>query len=1280
MNFKGLTYIVLLSFSINTVFSQNVASSAEKNILWVDNPNLDAFFAFNIPVSKSPFGSVVLPSITEMIMTKTRATVDVSDLVYESFSPGNDKLKSLLKNLKGEVQPIVYHTLEGSTIYTAVVICPFKEQNGQYYRLKSYKYQVNEGQAFAKAGASPGTSKRAAANSVLASGTWLKFSVSQDGLYKLTASDLQKSGVNLASIDPRRIKLYSHQGGMLPELNAIQPYEDIPEMAIQVVGENDGVFDAGDFVLFYAESPHKWKFSSAESRFIHETNIYSDKTYVFVTFEGALGKRMTTKSDGQNLSPDASFNWFDYHLYHEQELENLCNQGRIYLGEKFDSKLIYNFTHTLPNVTSNKNVKVYFEGASVSPVFSSINLRMNNVNAATLEMDAFSDPEACYSNGRAGITRVMGEIGSVETLNLSFLYNQPVSSSRAWLNYYEVHCTRALKLSESNMRFRNIQSAGFNTVEYRLSDLPASAVLLDVTDPILPIVQNTFDDNSEKVFRNSSGGLIRQYALCDGNFLSPAFEGTIANQNLHATGIVQFIIISHPDFLEAANKLADWHRTRDNMSVKVVTPQQIYNEFSCGSQDIVAIRDYLKHVYYSNTNPANQLKYAMLFGDASFDYKDRISNNTNFIPVYESEPYMNLPFAGAEYYCSDDFFGFLDSTDGRWRFEQKLEIAVSRLPVASADEAMKMVDKIINYKMPQSLGDWRSFVTFCSDDVDAYWETDFVRDFETMYEIIDTTFKNVNVRKVYLDAFKQLNLGGSQRYPEAQLAIKKEFEQGTLIFNYVGHGGEEYLASEKVIDIPLITGLNNLNSLPAFFTATCEFSRYDDAKHKSAGEHVIMHPNGGAVAMFTTTRVVGSFANYMLTREFWDNCVYTKVGNKWPTLGDVYKKLKNWNGQNFNDRKFTLFADPALVLNYPEFIVKVDSMNSSTISPGKDTIKALSRITYSGHLEDIFGNRLNTFNGTLFPIVYDKPSQFKTLNNDNVPGGELPFTLYSSILYKGQSSVTNGDWNFTFVVPKDINYTYGYGRLSLYAQNGQIDAWGNYREFYVGGASLNAATDVTGPEIELFVDDFNFVSGGLTDNTPLLLARVYDEHGINTSGIGIGRDIVAIIDKGTVNEKRFVLNAFYSAKLNSYTTGDIRYQLEGIADGVHTYTLKVWDVYNNSSEATIEFVVRNNEDLKLEHVLNYPNPFSTNTEFHFDHNQAGQNLKVIITIMTITGKVMKTIEEDIPNAPGHVSQIMWNGRDEYDDKPSKGVYIYKITVMTDDGKKAEIIEKLVILN
>lgn len=1281
MNIKGLSLISALSFLLNTVLSQNVASGVEKNIRWIESANSKTFAALNFGVSRFSFNQKVLPAISEVFETKTRAKIEFYDLVYENYTPANDKLKWQLKELTGQADPIIYHTLEGTKVFTGYYLCPFKESGGQYQRLTSYKIRVSEGEAFALPSAGAGQ-KRAAANSVLASGTWLKFSVTQDGLYKLSSADFQNAGVNIASIDPRKIKVYTHQGGMLPESNAAFRYDDLPELAIQVIGENDGVFNSSDYVLFYAESPTKWKYSATEQRYIHQNNIYSDKTFVFVTVDGNNGKRMSSLPDGQGIAPDASFNWFDYLEAHEEELENICNEGREFLGEKFDQKLIYNFTHSLANVTNNKTVKVYYEGAAVSPVNSTISLRMNNVNSASLVLGSLITDDECYMAGTGLNAAVaVGEIGSVSNLNLSFLYNQPVSTAKAWLNYYELHCSRALKMSESFMRFRNIQSAGFAQVEYRLSGLPNSYILLDVTDPVTPYLQNTFDDNSEKVFRNASGGKIRQFLLCDGNTMNPTFEGTVSNQNLHATGVVQFIIISHPDFLDASNKLADWHRTRDGMSVKVVTPQQIYNEFSSGSQDICAIRDYLKHVYYANTNPVNQLKYVLLMGDASFDYKDKMANNTNFVPVYESEPKDQIPFLGAEYYCSDDYFGFLDSTDGTWVNNEKMEIAVSRLPVASAEEAGRMVDKIIHYKAPESLGEWRSFISFCADDADTNWELTFVEDFENLYKEIDTTFKNVNVRKVYIDAFKQLNLGGSQRYPDAQLAIKKEFEQGTLIFNYVGHGGPEYLATEKVIDIPLINGLNNLNSLPAFFTATCEFSQYDNARHKSAGEYVITQPNGGAIAMFTTTRIVEVGANFALTEEFWTNCVYTKIGNKWPTLGDVYKRLKNWNGQNNNDRKFTLFADPALVLNYPEYVVKVDSMNSSNISPGKDTLKALSQITFNGHLEDIFGNRLNTFNGTLYPIVYDKPTEFRTLNNDNVQGGDLPFDLYSSILYKGKSSVSDGEWGFTFVVPKDINYTYGYGRLSLYADNGQkTDAWGNYREFYVGGASKNAVADVTGPDIELFVDDYNFISGGLTDNSPLLLARVYDEHGINTSGIGIGRDIVAIIDKGTPNEKRYVLNAFYTAKLNSFTTGDIRYQLDGISDGMHTYTLKVWDVYNNSSEATIEFLVKSSDEVKLEHVLNYPNPFSTNTVFHFDHNQSGQNLKVVISIMTITGKVIKTLEENVSNAPGHVSSLTWNGRDEYDDKLSKGVYIYRITVTTEDGRKAEIIEKLVILN
>ena len=1277
MTFKDIILFSAITFCINNAFSQNVAREMENSVNWLNTDITKDPISTSHSISRYDFKGNLLPAFSNNFETKDRAVLTFFDLVYEPLGNYRNYIDRNLRNLKGTVDPVTYYTLEGNKIFTGYYICPFKESGGSYFRLVSYKIRVEKGTDFAGPQSPTSSSKRAASTSVLATGTWLKFSVSKDGLYKIDASKFSSAGIDIGSIDPKTIKLYTHQGGMLSEINADFRYDDLPENAIQVVGENDGQFNTSDFILFYAESPHKWKFKPSSQRFVHETNIYSDKTYVFVTFGGSAGKRMTQNSDGNSLTADASYSWFDYYELHEQDLENVCNEGRVFLGEKFYQKLVYNFSHNLPNIQQNKTLRIYFEGASISPTSSSLLLKMNNVNAYQMNFVALPDADYCYMDAGIGT----GEITPTSSnLNLSFSYNQPVSSASAWLNYYELHCSRSITFSESFMGFRNIDSRLYNTVEYRLSSLPSSHMLFDVTDPINPKIQQTFTDNGQWIFRNQPIGIIRQFALSDGNIMNADFEGTVANQNLHATGIVQFIIVSHPDFVDAANKLAEWHRTRDNMDVKVVTPQQIYNEFSSGSQDISAIRDYLKHVYYSNTNPANQLKYAMIFGDASFDYKDKYANNTNFVPVFESEAKWNFPAIFTGYYCSDDFYGFLDSTDGAWKNEQKMEIAVSRLPVASSSEAMAMVDKIINYKAPASLGEWRNFISFCADDVDEGWETEFVRDFESIYRMIDTTYKNINVRKVYLDAFKQQNLGGSQRYPEAQQSIKKEFEQGTLIFNYIGHGGEEYLATEKVLDIPLITSMKNANSLPVFFTATCEFSRYDDLKHKSAGEYVITQEGGGAIAMFTTTRVVNSADNAALTSFFWNNCIFVKSSGKWPTVGDVYKKLKNWPGQNGNDRRFTLFADPAMVINYPEHIVKIDSINSAALNPSSDTMKALSKITFVGHVEDINGNKLNNFNGKVFPIVYDKPSNFKTLNNDNVDGAELPFELYSNILYKGQSSVVNGDYTFTFVVPKDINYTYGYGKISMYADNGSIDAGGNYRDIIIGGASSNASTDVTGPEIELFVDDYSFVSGGMTDNSPLLLARVFDENGINTSGIGIGRDIVAIIDKGTANEKRYVLNSFYTAKLNSFTSGDIKYQLEGLSEGTHTYTLKVWDVYNNSNEATIEFVIKNNDELRLDHVLNYPNPFSTNTTFHFDHNLAGENLSVVLTIMTISGKVMKTIQVDINNAPGHVAEITWNGRDDYDDKPSKGVYIYKITVSTEDGKKAEKFEKLVILN
>ena len=1271
LKIKFVLFSFLYLFGINNTFAQNVASLIEKKIIWTENKDSESPIIQNFTLY---FNRKKAPTISENFETKTKQKLIFTDFIYSAYT-GSEKYKNaIIVFLKNNIEPKVYHTMEGNVGFTGYIICPFKLENGLLYQLVNFKYTTLEGENFTDPKLN--SAKRAVSNSVLASGEWFKFSVTQDGMYKIDANLLQKAGININFINPKTLKLYSHQGGMLSEINSDFRYEDLPENAIQVIGENDNQFNGGDYIIFYAQSPHKWFFSTSKNRYVHVTNTYSDKTYLFLTFGGTNGKRMDTKADGNTLTANASYNTFDYFTYQEKESENFCKEGRKWFGQKFDNILNYAFTHSIDNIDLSKPLSVYYDAVTISPASSKINLKINNTIASSQNFSPFpiGDDYLCYINSD-NIGFASQNVSS-SNVQLNFEYQKITADSKAWLDYYELFATRQLKFSEGFMPFRNTKSFLNVVAEYRLSNLPSSFQIMDVSNPVDVKIQNTFNDNGEIVFRNITNNKTLEYALNDGNASFPFFEGKVVNQNLHATGNVQFIIVSHPDFLDAANKLADFHRTRDLMDVLVTTQQAIYNEFSSGSQDISAIRDFFKLIYYNNTNPQNNLKYAMFMGDGSFDYKDIIKNNTNFVPLYESS-------FDSDNYCSDDFFGFLDPLDGEWFNEQKLEIPVTRLPANSAAEAMGMVDKIINYKADVSLGDWRNAVTFCADDFDkpGFWEKIFVSDFEDIYNRLDANYKNLNVRKIYADAYKQDNLGGSQRYPDVQVAINKEFEKGTLIFNYIGHGGTNYLADEKIFDVSAINKLTNKNSLPVFFTATCEFSKYDDATYKSAGEYVMTNPNGGAVAMFTTVRVVGASDNAEITKYFWSDCAFVKIGGKWPTLGDIYKKLKNRPNQTANDRRFILFADPALIMNYPEHIVKIDTLNDNLISAGNDTIKALSKVTFAGHIENVSGNFMSTFNGRLSPTIYDKYSLLSTLGNDAY-GYKTTYKEYSNILYKGKTSVNSGRFKFSFIVPKDIAYNYGFGKVSLYAEDKvkNTDASGNLANLIVGGSSSSNASDVKGPEIELYVDDYSFVDGGLTDKTPLLLAKVIDENGINASGSGIGRDIMAYIDKGTINEKSFVLNSFYSANLNSYTSGEINYQLENIADGRHTYTLKVWDVFNNPSETTIEFVVANDDKLQLQHVLNYPNPFSTQTTFHFDHNRAGQNLNIILSIQTITGTIIKTIEQFVPSAPGHVADITWGGRDEFDNKLAKGVYIYRIIVRTDDGQTTEKIEKLVILN
>ena len=392
-------------------------------------------------------------------------------------------------------------------------------------------------------------------------------------------------------------------------------------------------------------------------------------------------------------------------------------------------------------------------------------------------------------------------------------------------------------------------------------------------------------------------------------------------------------------------------------------------------------------------------------------------------------------------------------------------------------------------------------------------------------------------------------------------------------------------------------------------------------------------------------------------------------------MGDIMRVSKNCTTSNpTNKLNFSLLGDPALRISYPEMFIQLDSILNTQGQP-LDTISALQKVRVTGEVIDAQGQILDGFEGILDTRVFDKPRSIQTLSNDN--GNPFNFELQNSIIYNGRASVQDGRFEFEFIVPRDIRYDEGRGKMVFYAISDDTDAQGSAAEFYVSGTNANAEDDDTGPTLEIAFDSEDFVDGGLTNESPWLLVDLFDENGINTVGNGIGHDITLTIDGNTA--ERIVLNDFYTADLDSYQSGTIRFQLNGLEEGPHTVELKAWDIYNNSSEVRTDFVVERVEDLVLDRVVNYPNPFTTNTQFMFEHNQSCDALNVSVEVFTVSGKLVKTIHRTIDTNRAENEPILWDGRDEYGDRLGRGVYVYKLEVATPTGQREEVFEKLVIL-
>ncbi len=1130
-------------------------------------------------------------------------------------------------------------------------------------------------------------------NSVLATGNWFRFYVKKSGIYKVSKTFLRELGFDV-NVDPRKIKIYGNGGRMLPLQNNVSYPNDLEENAILFTGENDGVFNDEDYILFYAEGVDNWNTESLT----HE-NLFADNSYYYVTSGGINGKRIQNYV-APTGTPTLQLTAYDGYEFYEKDLVNPGKIGRRWFGEAFDLDNDQTFNFELPNYVSGSNVILAANFCAISFGSTSFKVKANGVELAIVPINTLTG-----TSGVLGFENILNHsfvpTGSAVAINLTY-NNGGVPSSKGYLDYIVLKYNASLKGYGKQFRFSNgLVEANIGVGEFTLTNATSVNAVWDITD----IYNVTKIDNSQATlaFKTTLGQPKKFIALDLNDVYTPAKEALtrIANQNLKGTIFqnsqgnfqdVDYLIITPSSLSGQAESLAALHRSKQNLNTKVVSLESIYQEFGGGKQDVTAIRNFIKYVYTNASTPSKRLKYVNLFGDASYDYKDRIRNNTNVVPIFHGfYPASSLTqnnstnFSLFSSFMSDDFFVMMDDNEGDMQTNADgLDIAVGRMLVSSSEQAAEMVNKVYEYYDEKSYGRWRNNLVYYADDPDPFKSGDWFlqKDLNVLADQVTLANPFFNTKKIFTDAYTQEVSAGGPRYPQAKKDFLDAIELGALVLNYYGHGNEESFAIERIFEKADAQSLNNRYKYPLFITITCEFTRFDDPSRPTGGEYMYWNKSGGAISMLATTRQIGQSTGIQLNEDIYDY-LFAMQNGAYISIAEALRKAKILPGST-NRRVVFYIGDPALKLAIPKPKIVLTKLNDQPIATTTATLQALSLVKFSGEVVDENNTLLTSYNGDLAVQVFDKNLNRLTLDNDNVSvllnQPKLNFITLGETIYRGNASVANGLFEFSFVVPQDIQIPLGTGRISFYAKSTQpqLQNQSGYSNLIkVGGVNLTAPADTTPPKVKLYMNDTNFVSGGITNNSPIFLAFLEDEHGINTAS-GIGHDIVAILDNDENNP--YILNDYYETENNDYTKGKVTYPFRNLAPGLHTILFKAWDVYNNLITAEIQFVVVGNEELALTHVLNYPNPFVSYTEFWFNHNRPFEPLDVQVQILTISGKLVKTINQTVLTDGFLSREIKWDGKDDFGDKIGKGVYVYKLTVKsTITGTKTEKIEKLVIL-
>lgn len=1102
-----------------------------------------------------------------------------------------------------------------------------------------------------------------AASSVLASGEWYKIAVEQTGIHKLTYEKLVQTGLG----NPAMVKIFGAGAMQLPEDYSKGHYDDLAEVPLYMEKGSDKLFGPGDYILFYARGPVSWRHDGPTGFFSQELHDYSNVGYYFLTDDRGTP---TGPADAvlSSAPVNATVTSYDILNYVEEETFNLLNSGREWYGDNYEINLSGAYPFTMQNLVTSEPVKIRVTAAGSSEAESSLRVTANN---STLGQLSFSPVNlSSYTSTFATEDSKIFEYKTTQqVITVQVEYLLPDNNSEAWLNHITLNGRARLMMTGDMLAFRDSRSAGSGVIsEFKLSNASAKTVIWDITDPNAPLNIPYTLAGSTASFRLETPVLREFIAFeSDGDLPEPLITGEglgkTENQDLHGTAPPEMLIVYAALFRDQAARLAEHRRSHDGLSVKLVSQEMVFNEFSSGTPDVGALRNYLK-MYYDSYPEEEMTRFLLLFGDGSYDNRDTVSGNPNFILTYQS---LNS-LSPTSSYVSDDFYGLLDT--GERLYDGLLDIGIGRLPVSTAEEAEQLVDKIIAYDDPVTMGEWRNYICFIGDDEDGNIH---MRQANSLASYVEEQYPEYNINKIFLDAYPQETTPTGDLYPDVTRAINDQMNRGALIINYTGHGSVNGLAHEKILDENHIKSWNNEGRYPLFMTATCEFSRYDEynagekQEISSAGEEVLLNPTGGSIALFTTTRLVYSGPNHTLNEKFYETVFEKQANGDYYRLGDIIKYSKNESGAGINKRNFTLLGDPAVKLSFPTHRVITDSINHLPVGNYSDTLSALDFVTVSGHIERLSGALINDFNGAVTPIVYDKKSNLKTLSNDG--GASMDFSTRNNILYKGNATVRNGQFAFSFYVPKDIGYNFGDGKISYYGNSETMDAHGSSSGFVIGGlGELTEMMDTTGPEIRVFMNDSLFRDGGIVDRSPELLIYVHDPYGINTTGNGIGHDLTA-----TLNDDRFnaiILNEYYQADADSYSSGTVRYPYSDLPEGEHTIDVKVWDIFNNSATKSLNFVVVESAEMLLEAIYNYPNPFTDRTLFNIEHNRPGELLDVVIRIYDMRGNLVTVLQQQVYADGYRIEPPEWEGKSMGGATLGGGLYVYQVVVRNEAGEEA----------